>query len=93
MTVFKRVEETLDNMLVDPSNEKILTKIILFCTTHPESLQYKYVSFMNMLDVFLPPTMRINKHYTQTKRQFQKDTSSYADSFIKAYYNHPDRAM
>jgi len=68
MTAFKRIEETLDNMLLDPSNEKILTKIILFCTTHPESLQYKYASFMNMLDVFLPPTMRINKAlYTNKK--------------------------
>ena len=68
MTAFKRAEESLNNMLQQTSNGKSIKKVIQFCTTHQESLQYKYVSFMNMLDVFLPPTMRINKALYTNKR-------------------------
>jgi len=68
MTALRKTITTLETMMKSTRDEKAIQKLLQFCTSNPESIQYKYIPFMNMLDIFLQPDMQINKALSTNKK-------------------------
>jgi len=61
MTALKQATITMANINQDIKSEPVISSILQFCRDNPSSLQFKYVNFMDLLDVYIPKKERAHQ--------------------------------
>ena len=61
MTALRKVATTMTNVLKETESSNIISSILQFCRENPSSLQFKYVAFMDLLDVYIPGKERAHQ--------------------------------